>query len=41
MSHKFKAAVLEALNAPLVVAELEAPELQCGQVLIKVHKSGI
>ena len=37
-----KAAVLVDLNQPLVVADLEMPkELAFGQVLVKVHYSGI
>lgn len=36
-----KAAILEKLNAPLVVDEIEIPALDCGQVLIEVHASGI
>ena len=39
---KFKAAVLVELNAPLELAELDMPEkLSYGQVLVKVHYSGI
>ncbi len=39
---KIRAAVLVALNAPLELAELEWPgELSFGQVLVKVHYSGI
>ena len=39
---KMKAAILVELNEPLVVAEVELPkELACGQVLVKVHYSGI
>lgn len=38
---RMKAAVLEKLNAPLTVDELEIPGLDCGQVLVKVHRSGI
>ena len=39
---KMKAAILVELNKPLVVAEVELPEeLACGQVLVKVHYSGI
>jgi len=38
---KMKAAILEKLNAPLVIDELEIPVLECGQVLIEVHASGI
>ena len=37
-----KAAILAELNKPLVIAEVEPPkELVCGQVLVKVHYSGI
>lgn len=36
-----KAAILEQLNVPLVVDEIEIPALDCGQVLVKVHASGI
>lgn len=36
-----KAAVLEKLNAPLVIEELEVPKLDVGQVLVQVHVSGI
>jgi S-(hydroxymethyl)glutathione dehydrogenase/alcohol dehydrogenase len=37
-----KAAILTALNAPLVIAEIALPEtLAVGQVLVKVHFSGI
>jgi len=39
---KFKAAILEELKSPLVVAEIDLPEkLSFGQVLVKVHYSGI
>ncbi|MHC4123657.1 MAG: zinc-binding dehydrogenase [Planctomycetota bacterium] len=39
---KFQAAILEQLNAPLVVDELKLPnKLECGQVLVKVRASGI
>ncbi len=39
---KFRAAVLVELNAPLQLAELDLPEqLAYGQVLVKVHYSGI
>lgn len=39
---KTKAAILVELNKPLVVAEIKLPEkLFCGQVLVKVHYSGI
>lgn len=39
---KMKAAILTELRAPLVVTEIELPQtLQVGQVLVKVHYSGI
>lgn len=38
---KTKAAILENLNAPLVLAEIETQPLVCGQVLVEVHSSGI
>ena len=37
-----KAAILTELRKPLVIAEIEIPqELKIGQVLVKVHFSGI
>jgi S-(hydroxymethyl)glutathione dehydrogenase/alcohol dehydrogenase len=36
-----KAAILEKLNKPLAVKDIEIPTLACGQVLIEVHHSGI
>ena len=36
-----KAAILEELNTPLVLDNLQVPELGCGQVLVQVHRSGI
>src|SRR2546425_5517426 len=36
-----KAAVLVELNAPLVLADLEMPALDVGQVLVKIQCSGI
>ena len=36
-----KAAILETLNAPLVIRELSLTELDIGQVLVKVIVSGI
>jgi S-(hydroxymethyl)glutathione dehydrogenase/alcohol dehydrogenase len=36
-----KAAILEKLNTPLAVDQLEIPNLECGQVLVRVHRSGI
>ena len=38
---KTKAAILTALNSPLVVDEIEIPALDCGQVLVQIHRSGI
>ena len=38
---KMKAAILEKLSAPLVLDEIELPALECGQVLVQVHRSGI
>lgn len=38
---KTKAAVLHEINKPLVIEELEIPELKSGQVLVKVAYSGI
>ena len=38
---KMKAAILEALQAPLVLGEVEVPALECGQVLVQIHSSGI
>ncbi|MGD1083267.1 MAG: zinc-binding dehydrogenase [Verrucomicrobiota bacterium] len=38
---KTKAAILVELNAPLVVDEIEIPPLDCGQVLVQIHCSGI
>jgi S-(hydroxymethyl)glutathione dehydrogenase/alcohol dehydrogenase len=39
---KMKAAILTELNKPLTVAEIEMPEsLEIGQVLVKIHYSGI
>src|SRR5258706_14652247 len=36
-----KAAVLVELNAPLVLADLDMPALDVGQVLVKIQCSGI
>jgi len=41
MRRKFKAAILVAQNTPLDVEEIEAPELECGQVLVEVHVASI
>jgi len=38
---KTKAAILEKLNAPLVIDELEISDLECGQVLVEVKAAGI
>jgi S-(hydroxymethyl)glutathione dehydrogenase/alcohol dehydrogenase len=38
---KTQAAILESLNAPLVLDEIEIPPLACGQVLVQIHRSGI
>jgi S-(hydroxymethyl)glutathione dehydrogenase/alcohol dehydrogenase len=38
---KFRAAILETLNAPLVVDEVESLPLEAGQVLVKIGRSGI
>ena len=38
---KVKAAVLYATSKPLVIEELQIPELQPGQVLVKILYSGI
>ncbi len=38
---KTRAAILETLNAPLTLAEIDVPELECGQVLVEIHRSGI
>jgi len=36
-----KAAILEKLNSPLIIDELEIPKLKIGQVLVRVYSSGI
>jgi len=38
---KTKAVILEKLNTPLIIDEIEIPELECGQVLVDIYKSGI
>src|SRR5258708_1964032 len=35
------AAILEQSNAPLTLAHIEIPTLDVGQVLVKIHQSGI
>ena len=36
-----KAAILQKLRSPLVVEDVEIPDLQYGQVLVQIHRSGI
>jgi S-(hydroxymethyl)glutathione dehydrogenase/alcohol dehydrogenase len=36
-----KAAILETLRAPLVLDEIELPDLDVGQVLVRIHQTGI
>jgi len=36
-----KAAIIEALRKPLKVGEIQMPDLECGQVLVQVLRSGI
>lgn len=38
---KMRAAILEKLNAPLTIDEVDIPPLECGQVLVQVQSSGI
>jgi len=38
---KMKAAILEQLRAPLVLDEIDVPALECGQVLVQIHRTGI
>jgi S-(hydroxymethyl)glutathione dehydrogenase/alcohol dehydrogenase len=38
---KMKAAILEKLQAPLVLDDIEIPALDCGHVLVKIHSTGI
>ncbi len=38
---KFTAAILENLNVPLVLDEIESQPLEVGQVLVRIHCSGI
>src|SRR5437868_15082340 len=38
---KMRAAILETLCEPLVLDEIEVPALECGQVLVQIHCSGI
>jgi S-(hydroxymethyl)glutathione dehydrogenase/alcohol dehydrogenase len=41
MMMKTEAAVLEKIGAPLVIEELELPELTMGQVAVRIYASGI
>ncbi len=41
VSRQMRAAILERLNAPLSLDELEIPDAECGQVLVSVRRSGI
>ena len=38
---KAKAAILNELRAPLVLDEIAIPDLECGQVLVRIHQTGI
>ena len=38
---KFKAVILEKINEPLVVKDVESTNLQVGQVLVKILVSGL
>ena len=38
---KCKAAILNKLNEPLIIEDIEIPNLQCGQVLVQVRASSI
>ena len=38
---KTKAAILNELNKPLIVDDIEIPKLKVGQVLVQIHYSGI
>jgi Zn-dependent alcohol dehydrogenase len=40
-SIKFKAAILEKINSPLIVSEVETTDLKIGQVFVKVLVSGL
>ncbi len=41
MKMKMTAAILATTGAPLVLDEIDVPELECGQVLVQVQRSGI
>src|SRR4051812_43556395 len=36
-----KAAILERINAPLTIGDVDVPDLSVGQVLVKIEYSGI
>ena len=38
---KMKAAILETLRSPLVLDQIDVPPLECGQVLVQIHQTGI
>jgi S-(hydroxymethyl)glutathione dehydrogenase/alcohol dehydrogenase len=38
---KIKAAILEQLRSPLVLDQIDVPALECGQVLVQIHQTGI
>src|SRR5215472_7141768 len=38
---KMQAAILETLRSPLVLDQIEVPPLECGQVLVQIHQTGI
>lgn len=38
---RFQAAILTNLNQPLMLDEVESQSLECGQVLVRLHASGI
>lgn len=38
---KTKAVIVVESNAPVVIEEVEIPKLECGQVLVKIYRSGI
>ena len=38
---KFKAAILDEIDSPLIVDDIELSKLEVGQVLVKIHYSGI
>ena len=40
-SLKMKAVILEKLNSPLIVDEVQVPDLEYGQVLVEVYRSSI